>query len=393
VTERRTDRVAVVGAGPYGLAVAAHLRGRGLEPRVFGRVMSFWEEHMPRGMLLRSAWRASSISDPDGRFTLDAYEREHGLSLSRPLPVTDFLAYAHWFQSQAVPEVDPRMVERVERAGNGFELLLADGERVGARSVVIATGLKRFPRRPREFDALDPAVAAHSLDATDPERFRGRTLVIVGSGQSAVETAALAHEAGGQVELIARAPAIRWLTRSAKLHGSSRLVEVMLYAPTDVGPPGLSWIVALPDAFRLLPTGTQERVAVRSIRPAAAGWLVDRVAGVKMTFDRRVLRAASNGSGVALELDDGTSRQVDELVLATGYAVDAALEPSLAPLLRDGLEVRDGYPVLGRGLESSLPGLHFAGAYAAVGFGPVMRFVSGTRYAARAVAAHVTHSG
>jgi cation diffusion facilitator CzcD-associated flavoprotein CzcO len=369
--------------------VATHLRARGLRAQVFGRPMSFWEEHMPKGMLLRSPWRASHISDPDRRMTLDAYEQRAG-AMSRPLRLSDFVAYGHWFQRTGVPDLDRRLVSVVERTGDDFRLELEDGEEGRFRHVVIATGLRRFAHRPAEFARISPDLAMHAVDVTDPHRFSGRSVAVIGSGQSAVETAALAQEAGAQVELIARAPAIRWLTRSARLHGTGgRVVQYVLYAPTDVGPAGLSWIVALPDAFRRLPQKTQDRLAYRSIRPAAASWLVDRTDGVRLTLGRRVVRADANGAGVQLDLDDGSSRRVDKVVLGTGYAVDAAREPVIGGSILPRLSVNSGYPVLGRGLESSVPRLHFVGAWAALSFGPVMRFVSGTWYTARAVAEQV----
>ena len=71
--------VAIVGAGPYGLSTAAHLRKiPGLNTRVFGETMSFWERHMPAGMLLRSPWSASHIADPKDELTLDAYVAARG---------------------------------------------------------------------------------------------------------------------------------------------------------------------------------------------------------------------------------------------------------------------------------------------------------------------------
>jgi hypothetical protein len=137
---------------------------------------------------------------------------------------------------------------------------------------------------------------------------------------------------------------------------------------------------------------TQARVAYRCIRPAAAAWLVDRMDGIALTLGRQVVQAESNGSGVELTLDDGSKRHPDDVVLGTGYAVDVALEPALGDSIRNGLVTKRGYPLLGRGFESSVPGLHFAGAYAALSFGPVMRFVSGTRYAARSTARHIGRS-
>ena len=60
----------VIGAGPYGLSVAAHLRGRGIAVRTFGDVMDGWHTHMPAGMFLKSTSSASSLSAPGTGSTL-----------------------------------------------------------------------------------------------------------------------------------------------------------------------------------------------------------------------------------------------------------------------------------------------------------------------------------
>src|SRR6185437_10949738 len=96
--------VVIVGAGPYGLAAAAHLRAAAIEHRVFGEPFSFWRRHMPAGMFLRSAWEASHIDDPADAFSLDRFEELHG-SLQRPVPLADFLRYGEWFERQVAPEV------------------------------------------------------------------------------------------------------------------------------------------------------------------------------------------------------------------------------------------------------------------------------------------------
>jgi FAD-dependent urate hydroxylase len=383
------EDIAVIGAGPYGLSVAAHLRARGLQPRVFGRVMSFWEQQMPRGMLVRSAWEASNIADPQRSLSLDAYEAEQSQPFSRPLPGGEFARYGRWFQAHGVPDIDERLISTVEKHENGFALSTEDGERVIVRRVVVATGLRRFAQRPPQFDELEGDRAIHSMDMTQPERFAGRSIVVIGSGQSAVETAALVHEAGADVELIARAALIRWLIRGERMRSIDPIVRRLLYAPTDVGPAGVSWIVAMPNLFRRLPIKTQERLAYRSIRPAATGWLVDRTADLTMTLERRVTRALPDGAGVRLTLDDGSTRQVDHVILGTGYRVDVANEPLVAESIRKHLHLHSGYPVLRSGFESSIDGLYFVGAYSAWSFGPIMRFVAGTRFTGHAVAEHV----
>src|SRR4249919_1637229 len=98
--------VVIVGAGPYGLAAAAHLRALdGVDVRIFGDAMSFWRG-MPRGMLLRSRWEASHIAYPSGPLTLDAYQAESGESFGAPIPLEHFVEYGRWVQERVAPDVD-----------------------------------------------------------------------------------------------------------------------------------------------------------------------------------------------------------------------------------------------------------------------------------------------
>jgi cation diffusion facilitator CzcD-associated flavoprotein CzcO len=348
--------------------------------------MGFWERHMPRGMLVRSAWSASSLSDARAELTLDAYEAAQPQPFARPLPGEELPRYGHWFQERTVPDVDTRLVANVELDGGGFALTTQDGERHAAGRVVIATGLGSFPHRPAQFSQLGDELATHSMDIPEPARFAGQSVAVIGCGQSAVETAALVGEAGAEVELIARDPAIRWLIRGEQLRGIDPFMQRILYAPTDVGPAGVSRLVALPNLFRRLPRALQDRLAYRSIRPAATSWLVDRTTDVTMTFSRQVSRATPDGERALLDLDDGSQRRVDHVILATGYRIDVAAEAILGDSLRPQLRLRNGFPVLRRGFESSIPGLHFVGAYSAWSFGPIMRFVAGTKFTAREIA-------
>jgi cation diffusion facilitator CzcD-associated flavoprotein CzcO len=368
------------------------LRARDLPVRVFGPVMSFWERHMPRGMLVRSAWSASSLSDARDALSLDAYEAAQSQPFARPLPGEELPRYGHWFKERAVPDVDERRVASVELRGGGFAVTTEDGESHAAARVAIATGLASFPYRPPQFAPLGEQHATHSMDVPEPTRFAGQSVAVVGCGQSAVETAAILLEAGATVELIARAPAIRWLIRGEQLRGVDPILQRLLYAPTDVGPAGVSRLVAMPNAFRRLPRGLQDRLAYRSIRPAATSWLLDRTANVTKTFGREVARATPDGQSVRLELDDGSQRAVDHVVLATGYRVDVAREPIVGDSLRAALRLHAGYPILRRGFESSVPGLHFLGAYSAWSFGPIMRFVAGTKFTAHEITRHVVRA-
>jgi len=386
--DRRTMQkcdVAIVGAGPYGLSAAAHLRAaNGLDVHVFGEPMSFWERHMPKGMLLRSPLAGSHLSDPSRSLTLQAYEAASGNQITAPLPLHRFTDYGRWFQSQAVPDLDARKVDRVENNGQGFHLTLEDGETWKAGRVVIAAGIMPFAWQPPEFRHLPFSLASHACMHCDLSHLAGKKVAVIGAGQSALESAALLNELSAEVEVLARAPFIRWLWRRKWFH-TFKPVARLLYAPPDVGQAGLSHLVARPNLFRRMPREWQNRLGKRAIRPAGAGWLNPRCAPLRIRNETSVVSAVVRGDQVELRLSDGSHRHVDHVLLATGYRVDIARYPFLTKRILEAIWRTDGYPHLDDGFESSVPGLHFLGAPAAWSFGPLMRFVAGAGFASHAL--------
>lgn len=378
--------VAVIGAGPHGLSTAAHLRGAGIDVRVFGEVMGFWRRNMPAGMVLRSERPGSHIPDPKHALTLERYEAKIGRVFPPRMALDDFVAYGTWFQQEAVPGVDSRKVRQVESRDGAFRLTLDDGDLIETKRVVMATGLEAFVSRPPAFDRIPADIAMHSSQVRDPASFTGRSVVVIGAGQSALETAALLHEAGADVEVIVRRPEVRFLSGRNRLRDTP--FHLLIYPPGEVGPPGVNWIIELPDLFRSLPMGWQ-RWVTGQVTPVGSAWLRSRLNAVRTTASRSVASATEVAGRLQLVLDDGSMRQVDRVVLATGYRVNLDRHPLLAPTLASSLQRLNGAPHLRRGLESSIPGLHFVGAAAASSFGPLMRFVAGAGYAARAVTQEV----
>lgn len=385
---RKHCNVTVVGAGPYGLSMAAYLREARVEARIFGDPMSFWEKQMPAGMCLRSNWGASHIADPEHELTLDAYCREKGNHVGKPIPIERFIDYGHWFQSKAAPNVERRTVLEITPGSNGLEIRLDDGEQFLSRRVIVATGISSFASRPAEFSAIPTELCSHASGHSDLRKFRGQRVAIIGGGQSALESAALLKECGAEAEVIVRQPKLNWVGLHAKLHRLG-LISSLLYSSRDVGPAGISRLVAAPHLFRLFPREFQQRTAYRAIRPAGAGWLQPRLANVTISLGRRVVSAREIGNQLRLALDDHTERVVDHVLLATGFRVNVSRYPFLAPSLLKRLETVNGYPVLKRGLESSIPGLHFVGKPAAWSFGPLLGFVSGAEFASTEVVRHI----
>jgi cation diffusion facilitator CzcD-associated flavoprotein CzcO len=379
--------VAVIGAGPYGLAVAAHLKAARIETQVFGEAMGFWRNNMPKGMKLRSPWRASHIADPRDAWSLDRYVEAAGLKRAENQPIEQFIAYGEWFQRGAVPDLDPRKVEIVQRNAGGFRLRLEDGETIEARRVVIAMGLANQDFRPSEFEGLPGELVSHTCEHADLGVFRGHRVAVIGRGQSGCESAVLLSEAGADVELISRGDIV-WIgseTPGAENQGWRWRLRELIAARGGVGPFPLDWLVDRPAIVGVLPAEWRDRLSIRSLRPAATAWLRPRAGAVRYSPGRRIVAARPAGAKISLELDNRTRAAFDHVLLATGYRIDVRRFGVLAPNLLAGIAQSDGYPVLDAGFEASVPGLHFAGSTALKSFGPLMRFVWGAGHAARAI--------
>lgn len=376
--------IAVIGAGPHGLGATERLRAAGREVCVIGEPMSFWHT-MPKGLWMRSRRNGSSIGEVTGPLSMEGYTADTQAVVERHLSLETFIEYGLWYQQRVAPDVIRRQVVQLDRNGRGFVLTFNDGTHLRAARVLVATGIAEFTRRPALMRQLPTDFASHVADHGDYERFRGKSVAIIGAGQSALESAALMHEGGVDVEVLARQPQVHYLHGDGLIDGLGRLAP-LFYAPTDVGPIGISRLVATPEVFRRFPRPLFDVIAARAIRPAGASWLKPRLPKVPITAGAAVTSASPHQDKVDLQLSNGTSRRVDHLLFATGYDVDIRRYPFLDRALADQIRCVDGYPVLKRGLESSVPRLHFLGAPAARSFGPVMRFVAGSWFSSKAIA-------
>ncbi|WP_439947435.1 FAD-dependent oxidoreductase [Streptomyces sp. BBFR109] len=394
--------VVVVGAGPYGLSIAAHLRAAGLDVRVFGEVMGSWRHAMATGMFLKSTPNAVDLSVPEPGGRLADFLRVHGepqLTELTPIPCDVFVRYGQWFQKRYVGAVEPARVTAVERAaaGRGLTVRLDDGQEFAARDVVVATGLNGLAHVPGELRRLAPdgpgvdAPVSHTSQHIDLSRYAGRRVAVVGGGQSALESAALLHEAGAETQVLVRERDLLWGTTPEPAQPwPHRVVR-------PPSPLGAGWILAgvcrAPGGVRRLPPAARLLLFRRALRPSGGWWLRDRVEGVvAVRTSCRVVRAEAAGSAVRLELagPGGVRESVtaDHVLAATGYRLDLDAVPFLTPDVRGALRLVRGSkaPHLSGSFESSVPGLYFAGSLSAPMFGPMMRFVAGAEFAATRIA-------
>ena len=386
--------IAIIGAGPYGLSIAAHLAAQGIEACVFGQPMASWRDGMPRGMRLKSEGFASALSDPGRTYTLKQFCAERGVpyaDLDQPVAVETFTAYGEAFQKLFVPQLDSRRVARVANAAHGFTLTLDDGATVEARRVIVATGVAPFKHVPAVLAGLSAARLTHTSEHADYASFAGKRVVVVGAGASAVDAAAALQRGGAQASLVSRRAEVRFHAGAAKRSWRQRL-----RAP--ITPLGPGWkklfCVKAPLVFRMLPARLRHRLVTRYLGPAP-GWFAreDFVGKVALHLSSTLVGARVTADGVALEIAgrDGTRRTlvVDHIVAGTGYGVDVGRLAFLDRDLVAGIACDAAAPRLSASFESTVPGLYFAGPAAAFAFGPLLRFVCGAGFAARRITAHV----
>ncbi|NEA44700.1 NAD(P)-binding domain-containing protein [Streptomyces sp. SID11385] len=381
----------MVGAGPYGLSIAAHAAAAGLRLRVFGRPMASWRDHMPPGMFLKSEPWASHLSDPAGRFGLDTYCAGEGIDARHgtPVPVPVFAAYGLWFARHAVPcGVDERLVSRVQPLpGGGFRVTAEDGENLLSRTVALAVGVMPFTDLPPVLAPLRAAgLVSHSSDHDDLSRFAGGDVTVVGGGQAALETAALLAEQGTRARVLVRAPGLCWNTLPPPWQ---RPWWQSARAPhSGLGSGWRNWFYSeLPGVYRRLPADYRSRVARAALGPAGAWWVRERVTrGVEVVLGREVRHAAPSGTGLRLAVSGarGEVLYTDHVIAATGFTPAANRLTVLDAGTRAALRTAalDGSPEVDAGFESSLPGLFMAGLVTAASYGPSMRFVLGADYTA-----------
>jgi thioredoxin reductase len=386
--------IAIIGAGPYGLSIAAHLKALGLKYRIFGVPMDFWKTHMPAGMFLKSEGFASNLYDPENKFPLRQFCNERGIpyaDLGLPVPLDTFVSYGLAFQAQFVPGVERRMLVSLDRSSNGFQLEFDDGELVMARRVIIAIGLTYFQNIPEQISDLPLGSWSHSSKHHNLRQFRGRNVAIIGGGSSAIDLAALSHASGTTVSLIAR-------TTSIKIHGEMQLPrpiwERIRWPITGIGPGWrLLFCADMPLAFYYLPQQLRLQVVKKFLGPSAGWFMRDLIRLVPLLLGFSIKEAKPSNGYVSLRLvaNDGRELQktVDHVVAATGYKIDLRRLPFLSEAIRTDLKSIEHAPILSSHFESSVPGLYFVGAASANNFGPVARFLFGAKFTAPRISRHL----
>lgn len=369
----------IIGAGPFGLALAAWVQHRGVRHTVVGTPMGFWKQNMPRGMFLRSDcdWHL----DPVGVHTIRRYLdccRLHPGDVD-PIPLDLYLEYCEWLRTEKGIEPMAGEVVRLDGDGRYFTATLADGTTLTAGNVALALGVQYFRHLPDPYPTLfPPDRVGHTCDVVDLVPCRGGRVLIIGGRQSAFEWAALLADEG-----------------AARIHLSYRH-PTPDFAPSEWGwvPPLVDAMVDNPAWYRLLPQDEKDAVGHRlwvEGRLKLEPWLARRISSERIELhpESTPTRARELPDGSLLvTLSTGATLTVDRVILATGYKVALDRVPLLtAGNLMGRIQQRNGYPVLDLHLQSSVPGLFITSMCAAQDFGPFFGFTVSTRTSARLIGA------
>lgn len=376
--------VAIIGTGPYGLSLAAHLEARGVDYRIFGKPMDLWRNHVPKGMMLKSDGFASNLSAPAPGATLKDYCSDRHIPYADkgfPIPVGDFVDYADWFRGRFVGHHDERMVAHVAQTEDGYALTLEDGVVFAAEQVVLAVGISWFPTLPKEFDGISPKLVSHSYDHRAVDQFAGRKVVILGGGASAVNLAYELDLVGAQPTLLVRKEHIEFHERRRGKRGS--LLYRLQMASSPLGPGWKTWICAnLPLVFYSLPEKIRHRALRNHLKPAAGWFMRERVEKkIGSVMGRSIEKVETKADGMALHLSDGSQLACDHVICATGYDLSVKRLPFLDRDLAQAITGPSGNSFVRRDFQTRVAGLYAVGPMAMDNFGPLLRFMAGAEYA------------
>jgi thioredoxin reductase len=391
--------IAIIGAGPYGLSLAAYLRAKGRTFRIFGSPMQTWLTQMPEGMHLKSEGFASSLYDPDSAFTLAHYCHEEGepySDLGQPVPLATFSAYGLEFQRRLVPSLENKDVVSLEKLDGWFRLRLKDGGEAVAKKVIVAVGISHYGYLPPELSGLPEELVTHSSKHSKLSEFKGREVFVIGGGSSAIDVAALLQETGASVRLAARKSAIHFHLPPGPL---PRPFGQRVRGPmTGLGPGWRSlFCTSAPLLFRLFPESFRMEVVRRHLGPAPGWFMKDRIVGkIPFLLNHSLSEAKVEKGRVRLRFSKPGGEHVtvhtDRVIAGTGYRVDLRRLSFLSTAIQRELSAVNNTPRLSSNFESSIAGLYFVGASSANTFGPLVRFAYGAQFTARRLSRHLSQA-
>jgi hypothetical protein len=382
--------ITIIGAGPYGLSLAAHLKHYGMDFRIIGSPMRTWRTHMPKGMYLKSAGISATLFDPERKFSLKNYCINHSIPYEDeglPISLELFTHYGLAFQQYFAPNLEDTKLQSLTRCKEGFELKLDNGAMFKSKNVVLAVGIDYFRNLPTPIFNLPKELYSHSAEHHELEKFKGKNVVVIGSGSSAIDMAVLLHEIGAYPTLVARRAALNF----GQKEGKSRNFLGRLFAPmSGLGPGWFNLFCAsAPSVFRHLPERLRCKLVKEFLGPSGGWFIRNRLKPVNVILGQVLISAkvADGKAHLIFNDKDGLSRDIisEHVITATGYKAELKRMSFLSQEMQSSLALIGETPKLSGNFESTISGLYFAGPTTATSFGPVMRFAVGAGFSSKTI--------
>lgn len=389
-----STEITIVGAGPYGLSIAAHLKHLGLRFRIIGSPMHTWRTHMPKGMHLKSAGLSATLFDPEHKFRLKDYCRQNNIPYEDeglPISLELFTKYGIAFQQQFAPHLEEAKVVKMEKLRDGFELTLDNGDQFTSGKVILAVGIDYFRYTPAALKSLNERHYSHSSQHHELSHFAGKKVAIIGSGSSAIDMAVLLNEIGAKPTLLARRSTLNFNQKEGRVRG---LLSRILAPMSGLGPGWQNLLCAsAPGLFRYLPAQARIRIAKNFLGPSGAWFIQERLNKVPIILGQHLILAHSLADKASLRFIDRNGKtsemEVDHVIAATGYKASLEGIHFLSQGIRKEIHLIGNTPRLNRHFESSVRGLYFAGPSTVNNFGPLMRFALGAGYSSKIISRHL----
>jgi len=341
----------IIGAGPYGLSLANYLHSQKKSFFLVGKPMELWRNHTFDSMALRSDYATSVIHSPNDRYSFERF----AAAVQRPiedffgrLSVSAYRQYLDWCQDQFKFSIEEQYVTALDIHNGTYHVKLDDGSRLRAKQVVVATGIAHHLHIPAELAPAKQVIHSYNIEAI--QSLQHQSVLVVGAGQSAAESIAVLLEHGNHVE---------WMTRTQPVYYSE---------PLNLPKSVFKVVLRLPALLQYLPPETL-RIAL------------SQFSATTITPDFQPLLETLPRHSILPDVS-----RYDAVIAATGYCYQLNDVPFLSPTLKRRIQTYRGWPRISSQFQSSVPGLYFLGAMTEPFFGPSMKFMIGSGYAAKTLA-------
>jgi len=375
----KTDLL-IIGAGPFGLSMAAYAKHHNLDFLIVGKTMEFWKNNMPDGMYLRSGidWHIDPVEE---HTFYNFLESQNGKPAdTNPISLNLYLQYTEWFRrGKGIDPINSYVTKLDNSKENNypFKAYMDNGSVIESKATVIAIGFGYFKYIPEELSSDIPDDKfSHTCDLVNFSNLKSKSCLIIGGRQSAFEWASLISKAEANKIYVAHRHKTPEFKQSDWLWVTP-IVEEMA--------DNSEYYVKLSKEEKEVINNRFWKEGRLKLEPWLAGIKYDKK--INIYPESKIASISINDRGlIQVLLDRGDRFEVDHIIFATGYKVDISRVPFLSSgNVLENIEKNNGYPKLKTGMQSSVPGLYFTSFPATQDYGAFFGFTVSCRASAKII--------